>query len=226
MNERNSTSRVLVVDDFHFHRTFFANGLRQTPGFSVTEAGNTDEALDAAASFCPHVIILNASMHCCSGMALLQSIHRTFPQTGLLAFSYLHHDHLYAERTICAGASGYISMDEPGGNLIQAVKTIAAGGVYLGSALRKKLCVDSGVIGSPAESPFQRLSNREFEVFCLTGHGYVPKRIADKLKVSAKTIETYRERIREKLGLTDGGELLYHAMSYMREQSIPLPSER
>lgn len=226
MNGMNSIKRVLVVDDFHFFRTFFAEGLRQIPGLSVAEAGNADEALKAAASVCPHIIILNVSMYGCSGMTLLQSIHRIFPQIGLLAFSYLHHDYLYAERAICAGAAGYISVDETDKDLIQAVEAVTAGGVYLSDMLRKKLCVDSGVIGHRAESPFERLSFREFEVFCLTGRGYVPKRIADKLKVSVKTIETYRERIRAKLGLTDGGELLYYALNYMREQDLPVVSER
>jgi DNA-binding NarL/FixJ family response regulator len=226
MSGKEGAIRAMVVDDSHFFRTFFTKGLGQVPGLSVMEAGTAEETLKLAASFCPHVIILNVSMHGCSGMALLQSTHRAFPQIGLLVFSCLHHDHLCAERAICAGAAGYISMDEPGEDLIKAVETVAAGGVYLNDTLRKKLCVDSGVVGRQAGSSFERLSPREFEVFCLTGHGYVPKRIADKLKVSVKTIETYRERIREKLGLADGGDLLYHAMSYMQEQRIPLAGER
>jgi len=184
-----NANRVLVVDDFHFCRTFFAKGLQQTTGFSVKEAANPEEALKTTASFCPHVIILNVSINGCSGMTLLRSIRRRFPQIGLLAYSYLQHDHLCAECALSAGATGYIAMNESDEDLITAVETVAADGVYLSPALRKKLCVDSGAIGQQAESPFDRLSPREFEVFCLTGHGYVAKRIAGKLKVSALPIE-------------------------------------
>ena len=214
--------RVLLVDDFHLCRTLFAGGLRQSPGLEVFEAATGEEALKQTEQNRPDVIILNISMRHCSGMSLLRLIRRQFPELGLLAFSYLHHDHLYADRAICAGASGYISVDEPGGNLLKAVEAIVEGKLYLSPTLRKKLCGESGVHDREKKSPFERLSHREYEVFCLTGHGHVPKRIADMLEVSVKTIETYRERIREKLGLTDGGELLYHATCFIREQSLPL----
>lgn len=212
-------NKVLVVDDFHFCRTFFAEGLRKSPGLLVSEAKNATEALRKAAAIRPEVILLNVSMRHCSGISLLQFIHRQFPEIGLLAFSYLHHDRLYAERTICAGAAGYISVDESAKRLLAAVQAVASGGVYLSRGLRKKLSIKSGVCGTG--SPIEQLSHREFEVFCLTGHGYVPKKIADKLKVSVKTVETYRDRIREKLELADGGELLYHAIGFIREQSLP-----
>jgi DNA-binding NarL/FixJ family response regulator len=216
-NER----KVLLVDDFHLCRTFFAEGLRQQHGLRVFESAHSSGVFEQIAAVDPDVIVLNISMKHCSGMSLLQKIHRKFPRTGLLTFSYLHHDHVYAERTLCAGAAGFISVDEDGANLLTAVETIAGGGVYLSPVLRKKIHLKSSPRGKKTESSFDRLSHREFEVFCLTGHGYVPKRIADKLKVSVKTIETYRERIREKLGLTDGGDLLYHASSFIREQSLP-----
>lgn len=221
MKAADGRERLLLVDDFNLCRTFFAEGLRQSPGFEVFEAATAEETLKQTERLRPDVIILNISMRHCSGMALLQFIHRQFPDIGLLAFSYLHHDHLYAERAICAGAAGYISVDESGENLLEAVRQITAGDVYLSPPLRKKLCAEPGLRGREKESPFERLSHREFEVFCLTGHGHVPKRIAELLKVSVKTIETYRERIREKLGLTEGSELLYHATSFVREQSLP-----
>ncbi len=221
MKATDDRKRVLLVDDFNLCRTFFAEGLRQSPGLEVFEAATAEEALKQAEQLSPDVVLLNISMRHCSGMALLQFIHRQFPDLGLLAFSYLHHDHLYAERAICAGAFGYISVDESGENLLEAVKQISAGDVYLSSPLRKKLCADASFNSRGKESPFERLSHREFEVFCLTGHGHVPKRVAELLKVSVKTVETYRERIRDKLGLTDGGELLYHATGFIREQSLP-----
>jgi len=221
MKDGDGGYKILLVDDFNLCRTFFAEGLRQNPGFEVFEAATAEAALKQAEQLSPDVVLLNISMRHCSGMALLQFIHRQLPDLGLLAFSYLHHDHLYAERAICAGAAGYISVDESGENLLESVKRVADGDVYLSPPLRKKLCASSGFNTREKESPFERLSHREFEVFCLTGRGHVPKRIAELLKVSVKTVETYRERIREKLGLTDGGELLYHATGFIREQSLP-----
>jgi len=216
--------RVLLVDDFHLFRTLFAGGLRQSSSLEVFEAATGEEALRQAGKICPDVIILNVSMRHCSGTSLLRLIRRQFPDVGLLAFSYLHHDHLYADRAICAGASGYISVDESGGNLLRAVEAIVEGKIYLSPTLRKKIRAESGLRGRERkkESPLERLSRREYEVFCLTGHGHMPKRIAEILRVNAKTIGTYRERIREKLGLADGGELLYHATCFVREQQIPL----
>jgi DNA-binding NarL/FixJ family response regulator len=210
---------VLLTDDFHCCRAFFAEGLRQQPDLLVSEARNAVEALRKAEDIRPDVIMLNIAMRQCSGISLLQFIHRQFPEIGVLAFSCAHHDRLYAERAVYAGAAGYIAADESPKNLLAAVQTVAAGGVYLSRRLRRKLSVKSGVCGGV--SPVDRLSHREFEVFCLTGHGYVPKWIADKMKVSVKTVETYRERIREKLGLAGGGELLYHAAGFIREQSLP-----
>lgn len=221
MKAGDRVKKILLVDDFHLCRAFFAEGLRRQSGLAVYESFRSEDVLEQIAEVGPDVIMLNISMKHCSGMSLLQMIHRKFPDAGLLTFSYLHHDHLYAERTICAGAAGYISVDESAENLLAAIEAIAVGGVYLSPVLRKKICLSSACRN--AESPFDRLSHREFEVFCLTGHGYVPKRIADQLKVSVKTIETYRERIREKLGLTDGSDLLYHASSFIREQSLPQP---
>jgi DNA-binding NarL/FixJ family response regulator len=215
--------RVLLVDDFHLCRTLFAEGLRQSPGLEVFEAATGEEALSQTGQIGPDVIVLNVSLRHRSGLSLLRQIRRQFPDVGLLAFSYLHHDHLYADRAICAGASGYISVDEPGENLLRAVESIMEGKVYLSPALRKKLSAASGLRVREKESALERLSHREYEVFCLTGHGHMPKRIAGLLKVNVKTIGTYRERIREKLGLTDGSELLYHATCFVREQRLPLP---
>jgi DNA-binding NarL/FixJ family response regulator len=225
MNAEESTKKVLLVDDFHLCRMFFAEGLRQQSGLQVFEAAHSCGVAEQIATVQPDVIVLNISMKHCSGMSLLQQIHRKFPATGVLVFSYLHHDHVYAERTISAGAAGYISVDEEGGNLLEALAAIAGGGVYLSPLLRRKIQLKSGPRRRKHESPFDRLSHREFEVFCLTGHGYVPKRIADKLRVSVKTVETYRERIREKLGLADGGDLLFHASHFIREQSLPCPAQ-
>ncbi len=192
MNPTDNKKKVLLVDDFHLCRTFFADGLRQNSGLVVAEAVNEEDTINQVAQFCPDVIILNISMGHCSGMALLKSIRRQFPDIGLLTFSYLHHDRYYAERSICAGAAGYISMTESGESLLEAVEAIATGGVYLSLPLRKKICADSDPREQKNKSPFEQLSHREFEVFCLTGHGHAPKRIADILKVSVKTIETYR----------------------------------
>jgi DNA-binding NarL/FixJ family response regulator len=212
---------VLLVDDVDLFRTLFAEGLRCRPELSVSEAKSPEQALRRIKTCCPDTVLISVSMHDCSGLSLLQYIHRQFPDTALLAFSHRNQDRFYAERALCAGAAGYVSADDTVADLMQAIRTVAKGGVYLNRALQDEICASAGSAGKK-ESPFERLSHREFEVFCLTGHGYVPKRIAERLKVSVKTVETYRERIREKLNLLDGGELLLHASAYVRDQK-PLP---
>ncbi len=223
MSLPNHIKKILLIDDLHLCRTFFARGLQQITGLSVAEAESAEDALKQLAQVHHDVIILNVSMRHCCGMSVLQLICRKFPETRVLAFSYSHQDHLCAERTICAGASGYISAAESGENLLEAVAAVSAGGMYLSRLLREKICIDLSRWGKEKESIFDILSHREFEVFCLTGYGHAPKQIADKLKVSAKTVETYRERIRQKLDLSDGGELLLHSSSYIRAQSLPQP---
>lgn len=223
MKDADRVCRILLVDDFNLCRTFFAEGLRKSFDLEVFEAATAEEALLQAERIVPDLLIVNVSMRNCSGIALVQFIRRQFPDLGLLVFSYYYHDHLYAERAICAGADGYISVDASGTHLLEAIQKIAAGEVYLDPLLSKKNSIYSELRGRGKDSPFERLSHREFEVFCLTGHGHMPKRIADMLKVSVKTVETYRERIRNKLGLVDGGELLYHATGFIREQSLPDP---
>lgn len=210
---------VLMVDDYRLCRTFFAEGLRHIAHLQVTEVDRADQALKAITASKPDVVLLNLSMHHVSGMSLLQTIHRRFPFIGLLVFSYLHLDHLYAERAICAGAAGYISIYEPGTNLLQAIERVVAGRVYLNDQIRSQIAQHAGFPDGSCGTPFDRLSQREFEVFCLTGRGYVPKRIAERMQVSVKTVETYRERIREKLNLPDAADLLYHASEFVREQS-------
>lgn len=224
MSKRKNRFRVLIADDFSLARDFFATGLRREGSFDVLEASGGNETMTALKAWSVDAVFLNISMRHSSGMNLLQQVHHEFPDIGILAYSYLHHDQLYAERALCAGASGYISIDEPGVSLVQALRLVAGGQLYLNPELRQKLCLNA--LQSPDRrngSPFDRLSQREFEVFCLTGHGYVPKRIAERLKVSVKTVETYRERIREKLGLSEGGDLLYYASQFMREQSLLQP---
>lgn len=215
--------RVLMIDDFRLCRVYFAEGLRQSSSFEVSEADDLSSALLQIKKAVPDVILLSIFMRHCSGISLLQTLHSKFPKIGILAFSYLHHDRLYAQRSICAGAAGYISVDEDPEPLIDARQVLANDGVYLNQELRKDLCLTAGERGMK-ESPFERLSHREFEVFCLTGHGYVPKRIAERLKVNVKTVDTYRERIRAKLNLEDGAALLFHATTYIREQSLPQAS--
>lgn len=208
-------TRVLLIDDIRLCRTCFAGALRQVSGFRVAEAVCDEDVLETAAGFNPHVILLNISMHRSSGISLLKALRRHLPKTGLLAFSCFHRDSLPARRAVDAGADGFISADAGYDELVEAVRA-AAGGV----CRTPGGCGKPDKISAPPDSPLEGLSPREFEVFCLTGHGYMTKRIADQLKVSVKTIETYRQRIRQKLGLADGGELLCHALNYVQDQRL------
>jgi DNA-binding NarL/FixJ family response regulator len=216
----NKKTRILFVDDFNLCRSFFSSALRVEPGYDVFEAEPSGEVCGIIGKIRPDVVILNIAMMHVSGFSLLRNILQAHSRCRVLTISYLHHGHLHAMRAVRAGAAGYVAPDESRKSFLQAIAEVAAGGVYVAPVVRRRISSGLSRNCSDDEHPCNRLSSREFEVFCLTGLGYVPKLIADRMQVSVKTVETYRERIREKLGLLDGSELLYYATGFIREQSL------
>ena len=160
----------------------------------------------------PHVIIASISPKCSAGMASLKRFKREFVGIGMLAFSCdLEFETLHAGMALRAGFDGYVSSADTPDDLIAAIRSVKEGKKYISpqAKLRRKK------VGSH-EAVLAALSNREAEVFCLTGCGHVPKGIAEMMNLSVKTVESYRERIRAKMNLSGGAELLYSSVSFMR----------
>jgi DNA-binding NarL/FixJ family response regulator len=210
---------VLIVDDHPATREGLACRLEVEPDFQVCgEAADLADALKLVAATDPDVVIVDLGLRRGDGLELVKRLKDRGCTAKLLVWSW-RAENLYAERALRAGASGYISKDEATGTIIAAVRRILAGDVYL-SPHMMSLVVRRNVAGLDKDvtpDSLGELSDRELEVFQLTGQGLDTVQVADRLKVSPKTVETYKARIKEKLGLDSGGELLFRAMRWVIE---------
>jgi DNA-binding NarL/FixJ family response regulator len=156
-------------------------------------------------------------------MELVKQLHVEDPSIRTLVCS-MHDEALYAERALRSGAMGYVSKQEPSGNVIRAIRKVLDGGVYASERLVERVLrrVSRGA-GTPEESPLDALSDRELEVLSLLGKGLSTREIADSLNLSTKTIDTYREHLKSKLNLEDFHELLRFAVAWTLDPSTDPP---
>ncbi len=214
-----ASTRVYLVDDHPLVREWLANLIQQQPGLSVCgEAENAGAALGGIGAARPDVAVVDLSLDGRSGLELIKDLKQLHPEVAVLVLS-MHDEDLYAERVLRAGARGYVMKREVTKNIILAIRQVAQGKVYLSSRMASALA-EKLVAGAPAgsESPLSRLSDRELEVFQLLGRGMATRQIADALHLSAKTVQAFSARIKEKLGLASSTELLREAMRWVDEQ--------
>jgi DNA-binding NarL/FixJ family response regulator len=209
-----SKRRILVVDDHPLVTEWLTNLIDQTPDLTVCgEAGDTKGALEAIARTNPDLAIIDLSLGGESGIDLIRTIHDKFPSVTMIVLS-MHDERVYGERSIRAGARGYIMKRESSTKVIEAIHQVLQGNTYLSKELTE-LFAQKFVSGSgSAGAPMSVLSTRELEVFQLIGQGYETREIATALQVNIKTIQTYCTRIKEKLKLSSGAELLREAMRW------------
>jgi DNA-binding NarL/FixJ family response regulator len=212
--------KVLIVDDHPIVRQGLTQLINQEPDVSVCcEAGDISEALTLIESHKPDIAIVDISLGHSSGIRLIEDISRRYPNLSVLVLS-MHDESLYAERCLRAGAKGYIMKKEPPEKVIVAIKKILKGEIYLSDNLSVKLlqkfiAKQAGIYSSPVE----RLSNRELEVFRLIGQGLKTRKIAEQLNLSVKTIETYIDHIKKKMGFKDSRNLFLHAVQWLMNES-------
>lgn len=198
--------RILIVDDHPLVQRGLKLTLEAAPGFEVTAVVDSGEAaqecLDRAD---PEVAVVDVMLPGIDGIELTRQLLARRPGLRVLVVS--HHDEaLYAERAIRAGARGYLSKVEAADQVTAAVRHIVTGRLYLSDDIKDRL-----VLGSPSGSPLDELSDRELQVYLALGQGQSTRQIADSLALSVKTIETYQQRLKLKLGLESGRELIHHA---------------
>ena len=211
--------RILIVDDHPLVRTGFVQLISDEPDLEVCgEAADETEALQKVGALRPDLVIIDLSLAGGSGLNLIERIKAHYADITMLVAS-MHDESLFAERVLAAGALGYLNKQEAPSNIIKAIRRVLEGRVYVSDKLTERL-LDSltGMVNVPGQSPMQRLSNRELEVFELIGRGMTTGKIADHLKLSTKTIETHRENIKKKLGLASGQELTRRAMHWLMER--------
>lgn len=208
-------TKVLIVDDHPIIRQGLSELINAEPDLIVCgNAEDAPEALGKIKESKPDMVIVDISLKETSGMELIKDIKAQHSNLPVLVLS-MHDESLYAERMLRAGAKGYVMKAEATDKVIVAIRKILSGQIYVSDKMAAKM-VRKLVGGSPdmGVSAIERLSDRELEVFHLIGKGYGTRQIAERLHLSIKTIETYREHIKEKLNLADASELLQYAIQW------------
>ena len=160
------------------------------------------------------LIIVDISLPDKNGLELIKDIRALFPDLLILVVS-MHDESLYAERVLRAGARGYLMKQEGGKKLMEAIRQILAGQIYVSEKMSATILeIFSGRRNHDGGSPMERLTDREFEVFQLVGEGRGTREIAAHLHLSVKTVEVHRAHIKKKLHLKNGTELVRCALRW------------
>ncbi len=216
-NEDCQRIRIFLVDDHPIVREGLSALIAQESDMEV--CGEADSVIDAVRLVRdrrPDVMVIDISLKDGSGLDLIKRV-RALDESLPMIASSMHDEKLYAERVIRAGAMGYVTKQVASRHVIDAIRTVLGGKVYLSEEMSQRLLQNSMGKKPRDQSPVETLSDRELTVFELIGQGFTTKKIAQHLHLSVKTIETYREKIKEKLSLADAAELSLHATQWVIE---------
>ena len=212
--------RILLVDDHPMTREGLAANIGRQADLEVCgEASNPAEAMDALARRHPDLMVTDMTMPGRSGLEFIKDVHAMMPELPVLVLS-MHDEVLYAERALRAGARGYLMKDAGSAKVLAVIRLILGGQPYASPQMSARL-LDAVTGRRPrgSTSPIQTLTDREFEVFQLFGHGKSTKEVANVLHLSAKTVAIHRLSIKKKLGLKDAPSLIHHAVRWVETQA-------
>src|SRR5947199_7999816 len=196
----NAQTRILIVDDHPMMRQGLAQLVNNEPDLAVCcKAENAHQALAAIDKDPPDLVLADITLPDKSGIELFKDIQAIHSGLAVLVIS-MHDESLYAERVLRAGGRGYIMKQEGGRKLMQAIRQVLSGQIYVSEKMSARILeIFSGRRGGAGNSPVEKLTDREFEVFQLIGQGKGTKEIAAQLHLSAKTVEVHRLNIKQKL---------------------------
>ena len=205
--------RVLIVDDHLLIRAGLRQILEMEFGKSVTigEAPNSREALQQIANQKWDVAVVDINLPGRSGLLLLDDIQAINPRLPVLILTACSEEE-FAVRALKAGAAGFIPKESTHLELVQAIKTVLAGGKHVSSTAAQLLI--SQLNTKKQDAPHKALSDREFQVMCMLGRGKTPTEISKELSLSVKTVSTYRSRILEKMNLKSNAQIVHYAVTH------------
>ncbi len=216
-------ANLVLVDDHPLMRQGLVRTIENEVDLHVVgQMDNAEEALEEIEDLDPDLAIIDISLPGMSGMELIKHLRSRTPDIQLLVVSR-HDETLYAERCIRAGAKGYVMKQEAGDVIVQAIRKVLNGRIFVSEEINERLLQSMAEGGRERimQSPLEVLSDRELEVFELTGEGLSTRDIAERLHLSVKTIESYRARIKDKLNLDSGNELMKHAVQWVESENAP-----
>ncbi|HXG48290.1 MAG TPA: response regulator transcription factor [Methylomirabilota bacterium] len=211
--------KVLIVDDHPIMRQGLAQLINHEPDLVVcAEAENAGQALEAADQSHPDLAIIDISLTGRNGLELIKDLRVRHPSLRMLVMS-MHDESLYAERALRAGARGYIMKQAGGRMLMEAIRRILAGQIYVSDKMSARIVESfAGQRSTAARQGVEGLTDREFEVFQLIGQGRGTRQIAEQLNLSVKTVEVHRLHIKEKLQIADAPSLVRFAVRWVESQ--------
>lgn len=211
--------RVVLVEDHLMFREWLGHMLAKAGAFTVCgEADNIADAIELIRRTEPDIAIVDLTLRGSSGLELIKDLKAQGLAVPVLVLS-MHDEELYAERVLRAGASGYISKHEATSTLAEAIEKVVGGEVYLGKKITAQVLKKLAGGGSAKAVGLELLADRELEVFQLIGKGYNSRRIAEQLHLGESTVETYRARIKDKLGIKNAAELYTRAARWVAESA-------
>src|SRR5579862_1952306 len=212
--------RVLLVDDHPVVCEGLAQRINSEPDLEVCgQARDAHTALDAIEKLRPHIAVVDIALGSSSGVELIKDMKVRYPHLPALVLS-MHDEALYAERSLHAGAKGYVMKQEVTEILLRAIRQVLRGQVYLSEKVRDGIVnrLGGNLPEGKVTSLTQQLSDRELEVFQLIGDGYATHEIAERLHLSMKTVASHRENIKRKLKLTGGEQVARFAIHWQRHR--------
>ena len=216
MNSINKT-QVLIVDDHPICRSGLASLINAQPNFvTCSEASSAPLALEAMRTCPADVAVLEVRLPGTNGIELIKMMRAEQPRLRILMLS-MYEESIYAPRALRAGALGYVMKTEAAAQVLEALSKVARGEIYVSPKLTEHFLFRS-VHGDSLDTPLKLLSQKELDVFELFGRGLGTKAVALELKVSVKTIETYRMRIKHKLGLKNANQMVRFAKNLLAEE--------
>lgn len=204
--------KIFIADDHAIVRKGLKQIISETPDMIVSEeADNGLEALDKISENNYDVILLDISMPGKNGLEILRLVKRKKPQLPVLMLS-VHPEEQYAIRSLRAGAAGYLTKESAPDELIAAIRKISKGGKFVNASLAEKLISELEIY---VEKPsHETLSDREYQVMCMSAMGKTLKEIAQELSLSIQTVSTYRTRILEKMNMNSIAEVIRYAVKH------------
>lgn len=212
--------RIFIVDD----HAMFRDGLRRLidlePDLAVCgDAPDAAKGLQGLKETSPDLVIVDISLDSTSGIDLIKAIKRDYEDMPILVVS-MHSESLYGDRALRAGAMGYVMKSEPATTVIAAIRKVLGGNVHISEKMAT-LVVSKFVKGESEKipSPLETLSDRELEVFRMLGQGKSTREIAQEMKVALPTISSFKNRIKEKLGLKNSTEMTLFSLQWFRKEA-------
>ncbi|HIG27330.1 MAG TPA: response regulator transcription factor [Verrucomicrobiales bacterium] len=212
--------KILTVDDHPIMRQGLIQLIENEPDLMIcSEAQSAEEVVSKVIEFEPDLVLADITLPGRNGIELIKDLQAMKPDLPVLVLS-MHDESMYAERVLRAGGRGYIMKQEGGKKLIEAIRQVLDGQISVSKKMAAKILeIFSGSETKGVQSPVDRLTNREIEVFQFLGQGLSTRQIAQQLHLSVKTVEVHRAHIKEKLGIESAPKLMRYAVCWLESQN-------